>query len=63
MKTASNDFLMRLQPNDLRAANYRAEAVEDDGKTYVLPPAAVNTLESPVLIVTDVGLIVGGAFT
>ena len=35
VRTASNDFLMQLQPNDLRAANYRAEAVEDDGKTHV----------------------------
>ena len=48
LKTASNDFLMQLQPNDLRAANYRAEAVEDDGKTYVLPPSAVNTYKGNV---------------
>jgi metallopeptidase family M12-like protein len=48
VKTASNDFLMQLQPNDLRAANYRAEAVEDDGKTYTLPPAAVHTYKGNV---------------
>ena len=48
LRTASNNFLMQLQPNDLRAANYRAEAVEDDGKTYVLPPAAVNTYKGNV---------------
>jgi Metallo-peptidase family M12/Reprolysin family propeptide len=48
LRTASNDFLMQLQPNDLRAANYRAEAVEDDGKTYVLPPSAVNTYKGSV---------------
>ena len=48
VRTASNDFLMQLQPNDLRAANYRAEAVEDDGKTYALPSAAVNTYKGNV---------------
>jgi hypothetical protein len=48
VRTAANDFLMQLQPNDLRSANYRAEAVEDDGKTYVLPPAAVNTYKGNV---------------
>ena len=48
LRTASNNFLMQLQPNDLRAANYRAEAVEDDGKTYVLPPSPVNTYKGNV---------------
>jgi Metallo-peptidase family M12/Reprolysin family propeptide len=48
LRTASNNFLMQLRPNDLRAANYRAEAVEDDGKTYVLPPSAVNTYKGNV---------------
>ena len=48
LRTASNEFLMQLRPNDLRAANYRAEAVEDDGKTYVLPAAPVNTYKGAV---------------
>jgi hypothetical protein len=48
LTTASNNFLMQLQPNDLRAANYRAETVEDDGKTYVSPPSAVKTFKGNV---------------
>ena len=48
IKTASNDFLMQLRPNDLRAANYRAESVEPDGKTYSLPLTPVNTYRGSV---------------
>lgn len=48
LRTASNNFQMQLRPNDLRAANYRAEVVEEDGKTYVLPSATVNTYKGNV---------------
>lgn len=39
---------MQLRPNDLRAANYRAESVELDGKTYSLPRAPVDTYKGNV---------------
>ncbi len=48
LKSVSNEFLIRLQPNDLRAANYRAESVEDDGKTYPMPASPVNTYKGNV---------------
>ena len=48
VRTATNDFEMQLRPNDLRAANYRSESVEPDGKTYVLPLEPVNTYKGNV---------------
>jgi hypothetical protein len=42
ISTLSHHFDLSLQPNDLRAPNYRAEDV-DDGVTRELPRASVNT--------------------
>jgi hypothetical protein len=41
--TGTHDFQLQLQPNDLRAPNYRAEEVDPDGVTRATAMAGVST--------------------
>ena len=46
--TRSHDFEIQLRPNDLRAANYRAQEVVDDGVAHDIPMSPVNTYKGSV---------------
>ena len=46
--TATHDFEIQLRPNDLRAANYRAEEVGSDGVKRTVPMSAITTYKGSV---------------
>ena len=46
--TPARDFEIQLRPNDLRAANYRAEEVIDGGITRAVQMSSVNTYRGSV---------------
>jgi hypothetical protein len=46
--TRSHDFEIQLRPNDLRASNYRAQEVADDGVAHDIPMSPVNTYKGSV---------------
>jgi len=46
--TPAHDFEVQLQPNDLRAPNYRAEEVDADGVTRATAMAGVSTYKGNV---------------
>src|SRR5437660_5622984 len=48
LQTAAHDFEIDLRPNDLRAANYVAQAIGDDGMPRALPRGEVVTYKGSV---------------
>ena len=46
--TAAHDFQLQLEPNDLRAPNYRAEEVDPDGVTRATGMPGVSTYKGNV---------------
>ena len=62
LQTPAHDFEIELRPNDLRAPNYTAQAIGDDGVARELPRAAVNTYKGIVIGMpgTDARLSVNG---
>jgi hypothetical protein len=48
LATAGGNFELELTPNDLRAANYRAEEVTDGGKVHSVPMGDVHTYKGTV---------------
>src|SRR5947207_377579 len=49
LQTPAHDFEIELRANDLRAPNYTAQAIGDDGVARELPRAAVNTYKGIVI--------------
>ena len=49
LQTPAHDFEIELRPNDLRAPNYTAQAIGDDGVARELPREAVNTYKGIVI--------------
>src|SRR5215471_482915 len=47
--TGAHDFQLQLQPNDLRAPNYRAEEVDADGVTRATAMPGVSTYKGNVM--------------
>jgi hypothetical protein len=46
--TPTHDFEIQLRPNDLRAANYRAEEVGNDGVKRAVPMSGITTYKGSV---------------